>query len=379
MRTIITTTDPKTVKKWSASLFNDTLNKSYWNRKFTGESDNNVIQRLTDLESGAGDLITYDLSVQLRDVPTYGDNRLQGKEENLKFFSDEVKIDQMRKAVSVGGRMTRKRTVHDLRVVARDKLSDYWAKFTDEMTFIYLSGARGINEDYTELVTWAGHAGNAIQAPDADHIVFAGDATAADEISDDDIMDRGLIERALVKARMMRATNPQTANMIPVDIFGEGHYVVVMSPFQEHSLRNESTAGWLEIQKAAAAAEGRNNPIFKGGLGMINNAVLHSHESVIRFNDYGSGADVPAARALLLARQAGVIANGTDYRTVKGQGSRVNMRGYRFAWNEDEFDYGNEPTIAAGTICGLKKSRFNAKDFGVMAVDTYAVDPNAAA
>ena len=66
---------------------------------------------------------------------------------------------------------------------------------------------------------------------------------------------------------------------MPVSINGEDHYVCVMSPFQEYDLRVDTgTNGWMEIQKAAAAAEGRNNPIFKGGLGMISNVVLHYTE-----------------------------------------------------------------------------------------------------
>ena len=42
---------------------------------------------------------------------------------------------------------------------------------------------------------------------------------------------------------------------------------------------------WADRKKqAAAAAEGRKNPIFQGGLGMYNNVVLHEHQAVIRMN-----------------------------------------------------------------------------------------------
>jgi len=40
--------------------------------------------------------------------------------------------------------------------------------------------------------------------------------------------------------------------------------------------------------------------------------------------------------------------------------------------------YDNEPTVIAGTIIGVKKSRFNGTDFGVLSLDTAAKDPNAA-
>lgn len=354
--------DPKAVKRWSGTLFIDTVKKSYWDRKFISASDNAIIQRLTDLESDAGDEITFDLAVQLRQKPTVGDNRLQGKEEALRFFTDSVKIDQMRHGVSAGGKMSRKRTVHNIRKVAKDKLSDYWAKYIDEMRFIYLSGSRGINEDFTEDTAWTGHAGNTLDAPDSGHLLYGGDATGKNDLATADKMTRAVIERATVKARMMRAQDPTTANMIPVEVNGEGHYVCLMNPFQEHDLRTADTSGWLEMQKAAAAAEGRSNPIFKGGLGMINNVILHSHESVIRFNDYGAG-NVAAARALFMGRQAGVTAYGSS-------------NGLRFSWSEEMEDHGNEPVIAAGVIKGVKKTRFNGKDFGVISIDTAAADPN---
>lgn len=355
--------DPKAQKKWSGALFVQTMQKSYFDKKFIGESDDFAIQKLTDLESGAGDEISFDLSVQLRAKPTYGDKRLEGKEENLKFFTDKVKIDQMRHAVSAGGTMTRKRTNHNMRTTAKSRLSDYWAKFIDEMIFIYLSGSRGINADFIEDRTWAGHAENPIQAPDDNHIIYGGAATSKQTIDATCIMDRGVIERAEVQARMMSAKDPKSANMMPIMVNGEPHYVCVMSPFQEHQLRNKDEKGWLEIFKALANAEGRNSPLFKGGLGMIGNTVLHSHTSAIRFDDYGSNGNLEAGRALFLGRQAGVVAFGSS-------------GGFRFSWKESEADYENEAKVAAGVIAGVKKTRFGDQDFGVISVDTYAPDPN---
>ncbi|AMM84117.1 N4-gp56 family major capsid protein [Martelella sp. AD-3] len=358
--------DPKAQMKWSGRLLVETLAKSYWER-FISTSENAVIQRKTELESDAGDRISFDLSVQLRGGPTSGDNRLKGTEEQLKFFTDEVIIDQLRKSVSAGGKMTRKRTAHDLRRVAKDRLSDWWSQYVDQLFFIYMSGARGINEDYEAFpLDYDGHAGNELRAPDGQHILFGGDAASKATITADDKMSRLMIERAANKARMMRAKDPRNANLLPIKISGEKHYVTVMSPYQEHDLRTESgQTGWLEIQKAAAASEGRKSPIFRGSMGMINNVVLHSHESVIRFSDYGAGQDVSASRALFLGTQAAVVAHGT-------------AGGLRFTWKEEVDDYGNEPSVAAGTIIGVSKTRFNKRDFGVVAIDTAASDPNEA-
>jgi N4-gp56 family major capsid protein len=363
-QTVVAFGDVKAQKKWSANLAVDVVKKSYFEGKFIGTDDNSIIQRKTELESDAGDRISFDLCVQMRGEPTYGDRRLEGKEEQLKFFTDEVSIDQVRKSASAGGRMTRKRTAHDLRGTARDRLGDYFSRLFDELVFMYLSGSRGINADFIEGLTYTGFANNAFQAPDVDHLLYGGVATSKASLATTDTMSRVVIERANVKAGMMQAMNPDTANMVPASIEGgNDSYVCVMSLFQEHQLRTADAAGWLEIQKAAAAAEGRNNPIFKGGLGMIGNCILHSHRNVIRFADYGAGANLPAARALFMGRQAGVVAYGS-----KG--------GLRFDWQEETKDYGNEPTVASGFIGGIKKTQFNGKDFGVIAIDTYAKDPN---
>ena len=362
MQTTFTAASPQTVKRWSANLAIDTTDKGYFDRKFVGKSDDNVIQQLTDLESDQGDTIKFDLAMRLRQRPVTGDNRIEGKAERLKFYQDEVKIDQSRSPVSPGGRMTRKRTLHNLRAVAKDRLSDYWSAYIDQMHFCYLSGMRGINEDFIEPVDWTGHADNPFQAPDSGHILFAGAATSAGALAASDRMTRALIERASVRASMIAARDPQAASMLPVTVAGEKHYVCVMSDFQEHDLRTADTAGWIDIQKAKAAAVGNASEFFKGGLGMIKNVVLHAHSNAIRFMG-GAGSAVACGRALFLGRQAGVVAYG-----MPGGG--------RFMWSEVPIDHGNDLEIAAGTIIGCKKTRFNDRDFGVISLDTAAADPN---
>lgn len=362
-QTVIPFGDPRAQKRWSNILAVDSLSKAYFTRKFTGTSDNSVIHQKTDLESDAGDLVSFDLSVQLKGKPTPGDNRVKGREENLRFYTDEVRIDQLRHPVSAGGKMTRKRTAHDLRKIAKDRLSDYWAEYMDQITFIYLSGARGINQDFYEDTAYAGHASNPLQAPDAQHLFFGGSATSKATLVAGDIMTRNLIEKITTAAGMIRALDPDAANMVPVQMEGEQRYILLMGLYQEYSLRTDTgVTGWVQLQRDAAAAEGNNSRLFKGSLGMINNVILHSHKSAIRFNDYGAGSNLPATRALFMARQAGVVAYGTP-------------GGDRFTWKEETDDYGNEPVVVAGTIFGTKKTRFNNRDFGVIAVDTSSPAP----
>lgn len=365
-KTIIGLNDAKAVKKWSAALAVDVARKSYFSKKFmgTGVDASTPIQMLPHLENDAGEYISFDLSMQLKMQPVEGDDTLEGNEEDLKFYTDGVYIDQMRGGVNTGGRMTRKRTLHDLRKVAKKRQSEWWARVFDELVFMYLSGKRGSNADYIFPTTYTGFASNSLTAPDTDHVLYGGDATSYATISNNDNIDLNLIDKAVTRATMMGGGTQDTPQIQPIMIDGEEHYVLVMNPWQEYDLRTSTTGGqWLDIQKAAAAAEGRNNPIFKGSLGMYNNVVLHSNKAVIRAADAGAGGNVEMARALFLGAQAGVIAFGSP------------GTGLRYDWHEETRDNGNQAVISTSSIFGVKKCTFNSKDFGVMALDTYATDP----
>ena len=370
-RTIIGVNDAKAVKRWAGLLALDTSQKSYFNQRFMGRgAEAEVpIQILTDLESDAGEQITYDLLAELKMAPVEGEDTLEGKEESQKFYTDAIYIDQARCGVNTGGRMTRKRTLHNLRARAIQQQSDWWARLFDELLFIYLSGARGINDSFIVGKNFAGRAGNPLVPPDADHRIFpqqsAGGYAGLDSF---DRFQLSQIDIACVHAETQGGGATGIPVLQPCKIDGAEHFVCVLHPFQEHLLRHWwNTGEWLDLQKAAAGAEGRNSPIFNNSLGMYRGCILHSHNNVIRFNDAGAGANLPAARALFMGAQAGVVAFGTP-------GSNL-----RFGWHEETRDNGDKVVISTSTIFGTKKNSFTTsrgrQDFGVLALDSYAEEP----
>lgn len=376
-KTIVGLGDPKAVRKYSAFLAVDVGRTSYFNKKFMGVGieAQTPVQTLPHLENDAGDSISYDLVMQLRMQPVEGDRILEGNEEDLKFYTDSLYIDQARGGVNTGGKMTRKRTIHDLRKVARARQSEWWARVFDELFFMYLSGARGVNADYTFPGSYPGFANNPLVVPDSYHQIIQngktkGTLSATTNGAGGDALTLGSIDMALARASVMGGGASGIPAIEPCMIDGEEHYVMVMHPFQEYAVRtNSSTGQWLDIQKAAAAAEGRNNPIFKGALGMYNNVVLHKHKAVVRFNDYGSGGTVEAARALFMGRQAAVVAFGSPGNDL------------RFDWHEETRDNGNQAVITTSSIFGVKKTSFRTDnygslDFGVIAVDSAIGDPS---
>lgn len=371
MATVVGLNDPKARKLWSADLFVAVSRESYFQRKYMGAGNDTTlpVMLITDLEREAGDQVVYDLSMQLSGETIEGDAKAEGNGAQLRFGQDKVYIDQARYPVSCGGRMTRKRTVHDLRSVGRNRLKEYFGRWFDEQIFIYGAGARGINADYNLPIGWTGRANNALVAPDSDHILY-GDGTSKATLTVAGTMSRGVIERANTKAATMGGGATDVPELQPTRIAGNSVYVLCMSPFQAYQLKTSTTAGdWLDVQKAAAAAEGSANPIFKDALGMIGDTILHKHKAVVRFNDYGAGTNLPAARALFMGRQAVAVAYGSP-----GDGMRM-------SWSEKEMDHGNDIEICAGMVVGVKRTNFVVDnvghDFGMIAIDTYAPDPNA--
>ncbi len=368
-QTIIGLNDAKAVKRYSGNLAVDVGRKGFFTRKLMGkgETPTKPLWQITDLESDSGEQITYDLSMSLNMQPIEGDSELEGKEESLSFYTDSVYIDQMRGGADCGGRMTRKRTLHDLRKIAKARSVEWWARVFDEIIFMYLSGARGTNTEFVFPTTYTGFANNSFTAPDTSHIVYGGTATSKATVETPCTMSTLPIDRAVAYAEMMGGGGPvitEVPQIQKVNVDGDDAFVMIMDPYQAFNLRrNTTTNDWADIQKAIVSAAGKNNEFYKGGLGVWNSVVLHKHQNCIRYTDYGAGGAVEATRALLLGLQAGVIAFGSPGQDL------------RFGWNEESRDNGNKIVISSHTIWGFKKVTFNGNDFGVMAIDTAATKP----
>ena len=373
MRTMIGVNDPQAVKKWSTALGVAVNKASYFARKMMGMGKDSrlPIQRMDELESDAGDEVTYDLLMPMNMEPIVGDETLDGKEQPLKYYTDKMRIDQVRGGVDLGSRMTRKRTLRNIRTDAKRVSTDWWKRLYDELFFIYLSGSRGTQTGYIWPAGSAFFNVNTLTAPDAQHQMYGGTATSKASITTSDGFDLRLIDKAVAKAETMGGDGSDDISMLPCEIDGGEHYVALMHTFQFDALKSLTATGqWLDIQKAAAGAQGQKNPIFQGAEGMYADVILHKHRNVIGFSDYGAGTNLPARRALFMGAQAAAISFGSP------------GTGLRFDWTEEVKDHGNSVKIGTNSIMGVKKVTYKSKDgtvsrdFGVMALDTYAKDPN---
>jgi len=348
------------VQRWPISLAYEAEVRQYF-RKFMGIGPDALLKVQTELNKQAGEKITVALRMKLSGDGIEGDHVIEGTsaEEALTFYNDSLFIDQRRKGTKSKGKMTEQRVPYNLRKEGRDALAMWFAEDYDQQIMMYLAGARGVDTSFHVGTSWTGRANNSLQSPDSSHIIYGGSASSSATITASDKMDLTLVERLTAKA--------ETADPMiqPFMIDGEKHFVFLMHTYQAFDLRTTTSSNdWVEITKAAGPRGDKNN-LFLNTLGVYGGVIMHKHRNVIRFSTYGSGGNLPAARALFLGAQAGMIA--------WGGGSSYG----RYSWNEEKDDRGNALAITAGCIYGVKKARYNSADFGVIAVDTYAIDPNA--
>lgn len=351
-------TDPEAVKRWSDKVAVDVPNKMYYGKMTGSEADALPVVTKTDLESGPGDEVTTVLIVKLRGKPIEGSEKGEGREDKLTDYTHKMRIDKMRKLVNVGDIMTQKRVVFNVAEQVRNRLSDYMAEVNDQLITMYGSGGRGVGSEITHYPV--GYAGfpNAFDLPDAGHVFYAGAGTKVG-LTAADKMGTDVLDRVIAKTKMMYGGADSPIKMTPVDVDGGKHLIALLGVEQMYDIRREvGDAGWLTLEKAKAAQDGAKNPIFQGGAAYYNGALLDEVQHYVKFNDYGSGANVAASRGLMLGAHAVASAYGFKGKQV------------RYELIDSDLDHHEEEVIITRTVCGYSKCRYNGMDFGVFAFDT---------
>lgn len=342
---------PLAVKLWSKRLFREALKATFFS-KFMGEEDTNVLQIKTETQKGPGDRITIGLRMQLTAPGVLGDGTLEGNEEALVTYSDNVIIDQLRNAVRSQGQMSDQRIPFSVREESYSGLRDWFAGRLDQCWFNQLCG----NTAQTD-VRYTGN--QATTAPSSGNILIQGQSTE-NALTSSDTFNLNLIDKAVTIAQTA------TPMIRPIMVDGQPMYVAFLHPYQVYSLRtNTSTGQWLDIQKAAmTGGDVTDNPIFTGALGVYNNVILHSDFRIPNALTTAGASKANTSRAVLCGAQASIMAFGQK------------SSDQEMSWVEELFDYGNQLGVSAGMIYGMKKSVFNSTDFGTVVMSTWSQAPS---
>lgn len=334
---------PQAIKHWSGNVFKEALKRTYALR-FMGQGTSALCQIRNEMKS-EGDRVRVGLRVQLSGAGILGDGTLEGQEEALAIYHDDVYIDQLRHAVRSGGKMSEQRVPFSVRAEARDGLADWWADRIDYAFFNQLSG----NTDETD-VRYTGLQSAIAPSNTLDVHQDGTSLTSTASLTTTDIFSVAHIDYAQEYAE--NATYP----IRPIKMGGKEYHVCFIHSYQATDLRRNFTAGeWGDIQRAVLeGGQTTNSPLFTGALGVYNNTIIHSTTRL-------PTPTTNVRRAVFAGAQAAAVAWG------KG-----NSMGNKFSWVEELFDYENQLGVAAGSIWGLKKLIFNSVDFSTLVIPTYA-------
>lgn len=335
--------NPLAVKIWSRKLLHEAL-KQTWFSKFIGSGSDALCYMKNDLEKGPGDRIRVGLRMLLSGAGIQGDNTLEGEEEALVTYTDDLLIDQLRHAVRSAGKMSEQRVPFSVREEARMGLTDWWADRLDTAFFNQLAGNTAVSD-----TRYTGN--NAALAPTTG-VYGGGQGTEASlTASTTDALTLRDFDKAVAIAKT------RSPMIRPIKVGGDDYYVAFLHTNAVYQLRGQTSTGqWADIEKAKVQG-GKESGIFTGAIGVYNNVVFH--ESTRLPNTVDNAANSSFRRAVLAGAQAMCIGYGQD------GGSSV-------SWTEELFDYKNKLGVEAGMIFGMKKAQYNSADYGVITLAGYA-------
>jgi N4-gp56 family major capsid protein len=360
---------PLAPRLWRKKLAVESLRKTFFT-DLLGTSPGSVIQQIDDLSKGGGDRVTYGLRGQLVGRGVTGDGTLEGNEEALSTYADTLIIDQLRHAVRSAGKMSEQRILFNVRDESKDGLSDWFADRFDTVTFNQLCG-------YTAQTDLAYTGNNATIAPDTAHIYRPNAKTADESLTTGDEFTLGTVDVMVARAAQFTTASNSGVPIAPATFQGRKMWIMFLHDYQAYQLRTTAAAGsWIDYQKALTAGSyASDTSLFKGGalIGEYNGVLLVKAPRITNGVNSTTGAAVAnVRRAVLVGAQAGMFAMGRQ----KGEGE-----GDKFNWVEEEFDYGNQLGVSAGTIFGMKKTRFTpagsgpTSDFATFVASTYSPAP----
>lgn len=409
---------PQAIQIQSAGLFAANMQRPTLMNKMTGKlpqqadaektlrfqsSNDYPVVRCMDLTKSAGDEITFDLINPVGGKPIMGEKMAEGRGDAMSFSQDDLRINQSRKPISAGGKMTQQRTRHELRRLARSLAYNYMTRLEDQECLVHLAGARGsLNDiewaiplssdpDFSEIVI------NTVKAPTKNRH-FISNSTGIDPVTETgnvidlattDIMNTDVIDAIRTKLDGMPLPPP------PIRIDGDMAAtddpirLLLVSPEQYRDIVQSTNFRTFQANAMARAAQAKNHPLFMGEVGLWNGILIRKMPKAIRFfagevipycasttsetetttDTVASGFSTTHAvdRALLIGAQALCEAYGKASKT-----------GNPFFWSEKELDHDDKLEVLIGKVGGKSKTRFlidhgteeQYTDFGVIAIDT---------
>ena len=371
---------------WSRDFWKTARNMSFINQ-FAGSGSNAMVQRVTELtKSQKGTQAVITLLADMQGDGITGDNTLESNEEALRAYDQTIKIDQLRFANRLAGRLTDQKTVVNFREQSRDALAYAMADRIDQLAFLTLSGVA-----YTYKNNGGIRPTNAAANIAGDTLVeldFA--ANVSDPTSKRSLVATGTGNSAGISDTGTNADLGLTNKLgyrtiVETKAYAKDHYIrgIRSSGNEEifHMFVTPQQMAGLKLDQEFlanvrnAGVRGNSNSLFSGTSSvLVDGVMIHEFRHVFNTSGaaagtsanlgaagykWGANADVDGARALFCGAQALAMAD-------------IGLPSIE----EDTFDYGNQHGISIGKIFGFLKPVYNSdvdagdQDFGVITLDT---------
>ncbi|MGD9263015.1 MAG: DUF4043 family protein [Methyloceanibacter sp.] len=366
--------------KWSMSFWKHQREYSFMTR-FLGSGPDSLIQRVTEFtqsQKGARAVLTL-IQDALGDGVA-GDRTLEGNEEQLRSDDEVIRVDQLRHAHALEGRVADQKSIVNFRKEARDVLAYWMADRTDQLCMHHMSGVSttmrldgsprtGSDFPFLEFnadikpptvnrhlrwddsgTTAPTRTGNLIGIP-AD-----GNPVATTDVAANDIPCWEMLVMLKALAQDLKI-KPVRGNSLGTELFH-----VFMHPNALAQLKLDPN--FISAQRDAMPRT-PNNPLFKSfDTTYVDGLAISSTRYSYHPSDWGAGA-IKGNRVLLCGAQAlGYAEIGRPY------------------WVEEEKDYKNRPAISIGKMFGFLKPQFEndmtagtTEDFGILACDVGLPSP----
>lgn len=344
METRFLTNDPLTRKRWAKDLFAVVLPAIEYD-SLIGTGADSIVQIRTELGKGEGDELKFGIRLPLVGEGIVGDKQVEGNEERLRFRDFKMGIQELNHAVDTGGKMDEQRIPYNLLTEGKDGLQTWWSEKLSDYLMNVLVG----NSQYRI----AGEVfADAIEEPDADHFLTP-NGVVEDALDATNIMDLSFLDKLKQQAEVGDPKNG-IYKLRPLMRNGKKYYKVLMHNYVFDQLKQNTNVGqWGDLLRAAQKLAEVNVEIEYNGL------LISKTERIPMQRQIAGKAGI--YRTAILGAQSACIAFG-------GAGE---SKGSVMAFVPYERDAKRFVMVRGGGIFGIKKVRFEGRDYGAMVASTF--------
>lgn len=347
----ISTSSGLAVQQWKDSAFQEFLGLLVL-AKYMGMDSNAMIHVAEDLKKKKGDKLTFSLIAGLEGEGVQGNGTLEGNEEELIAYSQDVTIDLFRNAIVTAGKISEKRYPWSVWAEFKPALTNWLSQFVENRAFKALGSVNGV---FYAAASDAQK--NAWNVSNVDRVLYgaatsnynATHATALLNVdSTTDVLNTSHL--SLIK-RIAKLARPRVAPLRVPDGPATEVYVYFAHPYSTRSLKADTA--WQNAQREAMP-RGLDNPLFTGALGYWDGVLVVETDKTLLLPTAGSGGTTQVTQNFLCGRQALLMPMGGD------------EDGGRLGFIEQKFDYENKKGCAIEKMFEVSKAVFNGKDHGVV-------------